>query len=99
MDHKELVVLVLDTKTSGKTTERVRECVEQHKCLVCETNSKLLRRGLCIKCYTSWGRSRSRMSIKDALQFDARLIRRGLLLVTQQIRKIKQDSIFERLAN
>lgn len=96
MENNELIVLVLDTKTTHKTDQIIKQRIESCTCLACETKGKL-RRGLCIKCYTRWKRARDRMTIKDSYQFDARLIRKGLLLAAQQSRQIKTDCIFERL--
>jgi hypothetical protein len=96
VNDNEFFVLVLDTKTTAKTEQIVKQRIDDCQCLACETEGKL-RRGLCTKCYTRWNRARASMPTKDSCQFDARLIRKGLLLSAQQTRRIKTDCIFERL--
>ena len=95
MDDNELMVLVLDTRTSNKTNQSIKQRIDSGTCLACECQRKT-RRGLCSKCYTRWSRTRAQMNMKDACQYDARLIRKGFLIASQQVRRIKTDCVFER---
>jgi hypothetical protein len=95
-DQDEMVFMVLDTKPTKKAEQQVKHSVDECECLTCQGKGKL-RRGLCIKCYTSWSRTRAKLSPREAMKFDAKLIRLGYLLSPQQVRRIRQDSIFERL--
>jgi hypothetical protein len=94
----EQLIMVLDLRTPAKVTKKVNECVKNGQCLACSEKRNGLRRGLCTKCYTQWKTERTKMSDRQALLFDSRLIRIGKLLAVQTVRKIKSLNIFRKMA-
>jgi hypothetical protein len=92
-------LVLLDVSRSKKTEDRVRERLEKCQCVACGAESKNLRRGLCVRCYCQWLAARNRMNEREAVQFDANLIRQGWILARQESRRLRSRSVFERLMN
>lgn len=95
---KSIEVIVLDTKLTSKVKSRVQERVTAGTCL-CGCGKPILKRGLAANCYYAWRRVRSGMKKSEAAQYDASLIRRGLLLAVQGIRALRNATVFDKAAN
>jgi hypothetical protein len=89
--------LILDTAKSKKVEDRVRDRLGKNECVACGSVAGNLRRGLCVRCYSQWLAARNRMNEREAMQYDARLIRSGCLLARQETRRLRSQSIFERM--
>lgn len=92
-------LIAMDVTPTPKAKKHIQEKVSAGKCLCCD--KPLLKRGLCYQCYYKWRRVRSELQTKTKqAEFDAKLIRIGRLLGTQDVRNYKEDrsSVFESTA-
>lgn len=83
---------VLDVQPSRKDVPRIRERVEQGKCLLCDAAAT--RRGLCVGHYFSWRRAVAGKSKAERLEITTRAIRSGKLLPAGYVKSIKQPNPF-----
>lgn len=94
----EQMIFVMDAKPTPKAMKRIAECVESNKCL-CGCGRPMWKRGLARVCYYAWWKNRLAIPTEKArTAYDAGLIRRGLLLMQQGIRKFKDKSVFAKAA-
>lgn len=93
------VIIVMDARPTPKAEKRIKELVAANKCL-CGCGKPQWKRGLARVCYYTWQTERA--SLKNAQErgaFDARLVRRGLLLLAQAVRAYKRPNVFAKVAS
>lgn len=103
VQSREHLIMVLRSSRTSKQQRRVEERVLTGKCLGttrdgagCE--DKATRRGLCDKCYQQMISAMSRHDQEDRAAYESRLISAGALLANREVSKIKDKSVFRRLA-
>lgn len=102
-NSKEHLIMVLRAERTRKKQTRVEALVESGKCLgtkrdgsVCDETAT--RRGLCWKCYRQYLNQLRAMSREQAAAYEARLISAGAILADREVERIKDKSVFKRLA-
>ena len=93
------VIIVMDARPTPKAEKRVKELVAANQCL-CGCGRSQWKRGLARVCYYAWQTQRA--GLKNAQErgaFDARLIRRGLLLIAQAVRAYRKSNVFAQVAS
>lgn len=103
MNPREQLIMVLRAERTRKKQTRVETLVDAGQCLgttregnKCEESSS--RRGLCWKCYRKFLKQTRSLSQHDAAAYEARLIAAGAILADREIERIKDKSVFKRLA-
>lgn len=96
-------IVVIDAVRTKAAEAHVRNRIAAGHCIVCNEDPprKHAKRGLCTRCHGRWTRERDAMrdDTKRA-EFDAELIRRGLLLHEHEISRITTvDNVFANLSN
>lgn len=100
---REHLIMVLRAERRPKTQKRVIDRVLKNLCLgstregreCCGTPVKL---GLCQRCHNAFMYESGKMSETDAAAYRQRLIAAGALLADREISKIRNQSVFRRLA-
>lgn len=88
----------MSAEPNSKARKHITECVAASKCLCCE--GKALKRGLCHRCYYKWNLNRGKLSSNaKRAEYDAKLIRMGLLLHPQAVRTYKAKNAFSSIAD
>ena len=82
------VIVAIDAKPTNRVITKVLDKVRKNECLKC--SKKMDRRGLCGTCYTRFWLSVVNLSEIKKKTIEGRLIRKGLLLGDQMIRKLRQ---------
>lgn len=100
---REHLIMVLRSERTRKQQKRVEERVLSGKCLGttrdgAECLEKATRRGLCDKCYQQMNSAMSRLDQEGRAAYEARLISAGVLLADREVLRIKDKSVFKRLA-
>lgn len=95
--------MVLRSERTRKQQKRVEERVLSGSCLGTnrdglECSEKATRRGLCDKCYQQMTSAMNKLSQEDRAAYEARLISAGVLLADREVLRIKDKSVFKRLA-
>jgi len=81
-------MIVIEVNRTKATIRKVMQKVRRNECLNC--SSVMHKRGLCIKCASSFEYRLKKMSGKSAKKrYEASLIESGLLLNPQEIRDLK----------
>ena len=96
----ELVLLLMDANRTRKVEAEIRERVQTGKCVcgcgkLAGDNPKL---GLCRTCYYRYRESFRGLTKRQAAELQSKLVREGLVLQSHEIRKIKQESVFDKAA-
>lgn len=102
-NSREHLIMVLRTERTRKKQSRVEELVHAGKCLGtkrngCKCEEKTSRRGLCWSCYRLFLTQARSLSPEMAAAYEARLITAGALLADREIERIRDLSVFKRLA-
>jgi hypothetical protein len=100
---REHLIMVLRSSRTSKQQRRVEERVQSGKCLGttrdgAECDMKATRRGLCDKCYQQMISAKCRHDQDDQAAYESRLISAGALLANREVSKLKDKSVFRRLA-
>jgi hypothetical protein len=103
VNPREQLIMVLRAERTRKKQTRVEELVVAGQCLgttrdgsKCE--QRACRRGLCWSCYRQYLSQTRGLSQHDAAAYEARLISAGAILADREIERIKDRSVFKRLA-
>jgi hypothetical protein len=103
VNSREQLIMILRAERTRKKQTRVEEMVAAGQCLgttrdgsKCEKKS--CRRGLCWSCYRMFLSQTGMLSQQDAAAYQARLISAGAILADREIERIKDKSVFKRLA-
>lgn len=100
---REYLIMVLRAERSSKKQRLVEERIQSGKCLGTtrdglECESVATRRGLCSTCHQRMQRRMNQLSQEDRAAYEARLISAGALLADREVLRIKDKSVFKRLA-
>lgn len=100
---REQLIMILRAERTRKKQKRVEERVLSGKCLGTtrdgsECQEPATRRGLCDKCYQQMNASMNRLDVEQRGAYETRLISAGVLLADREVSKIKNKSVFKRLA-
>lgn len=100
---REHLIMVLRAERSSKKQRRVEERIQSGKCLGTtrdglECEEVATRRGLCSKCHQRMQRRMNQLGQEDKAAYEARLISAGALLADREVLRIKDKSVFKRLA-
>jgi hypothetical protein len=104
MSHsREHLIMVLRAERSSKKQRHVEERIQSGKCLGTtrdgsECESTATRRGLCSKCHQAMQRRMNGLDAEKKAAYEARLISAGVLLADREVLRIKDRSVFKRLA-
>lgn len=91
-------IFIMSAEPNSKARKHITECVAASKCLCCE--EKALKRGLCHRCYYKWDQNRKKLgSDAKRAEYDAKLIRIGMLLHPQAVRGYKAKNAFSSIAD
>jgi len=102
-NSREQLIMVLRAGRTRRKQSRVEERVRTDKCLGStrdglECDKPAMRRGLCENCYRAWMSSVKGMNPEQRAAVESRLISAGALLGDREVLRIKNRSVFVRLA-
>jgi hypothetical protein len=102
-NSREQLIMVLRAGRTRRKQSRVEERVRCDKCLGTnrdgsECDKQATRRGLCENCYRAWMSSVRGMNPEQKAAAESRLISAGALLGDREVLRIKNRSVFVRLA-
>lgn len=80
-------------KVSKSLTDKNRERVKEHKCLLCERGPT--RRGLCDPHYQKFARAKNELPRDERAEWDLKMVQRGVVLGVGQVREILNDNPFK----
>lgn len=102
-NSREHLIMVLRAERTRKKQSRVEQLVDAGTCLGttrsgCKCEERASRRGLCWRCYRQFLAQTRSLSQEQAAAYEARLFAAGALLAEREIERIRDKSVFKRLA-
>lgn len=94
-------ILVIEATRNRSADKHVNERIAAGKCVACPPDDirPHRRRGLCPRCEGRWTRQRNLLSTKTKkAEFDAELIRKGMLLAENEIQQLTNSNVFSDVA-
>jgi len=94
-------IVVIEASRTRDADKHVRERLAGGGCVACPQDDirKHRRRGLCPRCEGRWTRERNLLGTKSKkAEFDAKLIRKGLLLGSGEVSDLTTSNVFSEMA-
>jgi ribosomal protein L31 len=103
LSARESLIVVLRCERTSKVQARVVERVREGKCLGTtrdglQCDGKPTRVGLCSKCHNQWMAAQRHMDESERAAYRQRLVACGRMLGDREVIRIKNQSVFNRLA-